>query len=143
MSIQPRNGNTNPKGSPAIVVLERRRSRRRHLRKPAEVALRYDGTGNGWHGTGDMLNLGADGVAVRLLRRDLPEAVTTGQTLRISFQPGDEGLEFDWACRVVNVTEGATPDHSVVGLEFIGDARSKPERERLLAVIGGTLEDEG
>ncbi len=123
----------------AGTIQERRRSRRRCLQEPTEVSLQAEGSKAEWAGVGDLLNLSADGIAVRVHRHHLPETVSVGRTVRTAFQLGDRGPELVCACRVVSVTDGASPDYKVVGMEFIVGARSQSQRERLQAAIDEAL----
>ena len=143
MSIGPTSGAADSGAFRATGIIERRRSTRRLLREPSEVTVRHEENGTGWRCSGNLLNLSADGIAVRLPVRDLPKTLTAGDTVQVTFRVGGDGTDFDRVCRIVNVTVGATPGRNVVGLEFIVDARSQPDRERLQAAISRALETDG
>lgn len=106
----------------AITQAERRRSSRRHLRQPTEVTLSPI--------TGDpdssckavMLNVSPDGLACRVARSQV-ECLDVGSIIQARFRLEHSTTDFDLCARVCNVTEGGTPGHAVVGIEFTSDDR--------------------
>lgn len=143
MPIGSARGAANSSAFHASGIVERRRSARRRLREPSRVTVQRVGSGTGWRCSGSLLNLSVDGVAVRLSAADVPEPLTVGAMVQVAFPVGDSAAEFGRTCRIANVTEGATPEQRVVGLEFIMDARSLPDRERLQAAISKAAGTDG
>lgn len=113
-----------------VVRTERRRSPRRRLREPTEVALRTTEMGAGWHGQASLLNISPEGIACRLTPADGAK-LTIGQPLRVTLDLGSPPVAFDLAARVINITVGGTGDRLIVGLEFIADNSVDVNRQRL------------
>ncbi len=105
-----------------ITQAERRRSSRRHLHQPTEVTLSHI-TGNTESSfEAVMLNVSPDGLACRLTRSQV-ECLDVGTILQARFRLESSATDFDLCARVCNVTEGGTPGHAVVGIEFTSDDR--------------------
>jgi hypothetical protein len=121
-------------GVAAIGLVDRRRSRRRELHEPTDVALFGTGKNDEWHCLAVMLNAGIDGIACRVCDADIAR-FTVGRVLRVVFRIGDSNEPFDFRARTINTTEGATPGYSVLGLEFIIDGDQPAERKRLLQAL--------
>jgi len=113
-----------------ITSAERRRSPRRRLRKPTDVALQGSEPDDGWHCTAAMLNLSPEGIACRIPAQDA-DLLHIGQTLQVSFQLHASAPTLDLNGRIISITQGGTPNHLVVGLEFIMDRRLKASRATL------------
>ncbi|MDO8630111.1 MAG: PilZ domain-containing protein [Phycisphaerales bacterium] len=126
-------------GVTAIGLLDRRRSRRRELHEPTDVALFGTGKNDEWHCGAVMLNASADGIACRVCDADAAR-FTAGRVLRVVFRIGDSTEPFDFRARTINTTEGATPGHSLLGLEFIIDGDQPAERKRLLQALAPVRE---
>ena len=123
---------------PATITLaERRRSLRRRLRKPTEVALQASGPDDRWHCTAAMLNLSLEGIACRICAQNA-ELVDIGQTLRVGFQLDASAPALDLNGRIISITQGGTPDHLVVGLVFIVDRRLEASRATLRKALETT-----
>lgn len=131
MSTKPDHRKT---GVTAIGLDDRRRSRRRELHEPTDVALFGTGKNDEWHCGGVMLNASAYGIACRVCVADAAR-LTVGRVLRVVFRIGDSTEPFDFRARTIKATEGASPGHSVLGLEFIIDGDQPAERKRLLQAL--------
>ena len=131
MSAKPDHRNN---AATAIGLADRRRSRRRELHEPTDVALFGTGKNDEWHCGAMMLNASADGIACRVCDADAAR-LTVGRVLRVVFRIGDSTEPFDFRARTINTTQGATPGHSVLGLEFIIDGDQPAERKRLLQAL--------
>ena len=126
-------------GLAAIDLADRRRSRRRELHEPTDVALFGTGKNDEWHCGAVMLNASAGGIACRVCVADAAR-LTVGRVLRVVFRLGDSTEPFDFRARTINTTEGATPGYSVLGLEFIIDGDQPAERKRLLQTLAPVRE---
>ena len=113
-----------------IAPMDRRRSQRRRLREPADVVLNAVGEHEGWRCGAVLLNVSPDGIACRIPQQDgrLP---SLGDTLRAEFSLDGSPFSYALTGRVVNVTQGGTPGHLVMGLEFVIDSESEAVRTRL------------
>ncbi len=120
----------------SILVVDRRRSPRRCLRQRCDVALHGTGPSSDWRCLAAMLNLSPDGVACRLPERDA-QPVELGEILRLDFRPGGEVEKFRLRGRVVSMTPGGTPEHVLLGMQFIDDDYLESAKARLLAVLEG------
>lgn len=118
----------------ATTVIERRKSRRRRFREPAEVTLHATGEGEPWHGRATLLNLSMDGIACRV-REENTAHTAVGQILRVMFCLNRGLQEFALTGRVINVTQAGSPRHAVVGMEFVADDRSASAKEALRAAL--------
>lgn len=118
---------------PTIARAERRRSPRRRLRRPTKVALRDTGVDSRPEATacdGSLLNVSTEGLACRMREKEAA-TLRIGQDLRVTFDLGAPSSAFDLKARVINITQGGTPDHLVLGLEFIVDQSVAADRRRL------------
>ena len=125
-----------------IVMVERRRSRRCHLRAQAEITLHDTNDAGAWSCSATMLNLSIGGLACRVRRRDA-ESMAVGQTLQASFRVGSPLEEFQMTSRVVSTTQAGTPGHMVVGMEFVADQHNREAWERLQGVLRYSPSDSG
>lgn len=117
-----------------IVQVERRRSRRCPV-PTTEITLSAPGSGS-WRCPATILNLSADGCACRVPVVGT-EAADVGRVLRAEFQVGDPPETFDLECHVVNRTPGGTPEHVLLGVEFVDKPGLRPQRARLQAALAG------
>lgn len=120
-----------------ISLAERRRSPRRRLRRPSDVALQASGPNDGWHCTAAMLNLSPEGIACRIPAQDA-ELLHIGQTLRADFRLDPSAPALALNARIVSITKGGTLDHLVVGLEFIVDRTLEASRATLREALETT-----
>jgi hypothetical protein len=121
-------------GVAAIDLADRRRSRRRELHEPTDVALFGTGKNDEWHCGAVMLNASAGGIACRVCVADAAR-LTVGRVLRVVFRLGDSTEPFDFRARAIKATECASPGHIVLGLEFIIDGDQLAERKRILQAL--------
>ena len=113
---------------------ERRRSRRRRLHKPCEVQLHGVGDELGWQATGALLNVSTDGVACRLANQKAYD-LCVRQTVRVVFRIGSSPTRFDLKAQITNLTAAGTPEHQVLGLEFVDDANLEAAQPALREAI--------
>lgn len=113
-----------------VLRTERRRSPRRRLRAPTEVALRTTEMGASWHGRALLLNISPEGLACRLTAAEGAK-LKIGQPVRLTLNVGTPLTAFDLAARVVNITEGCTADRLIFGLEFMADNNAVVNRQQL------------
>lgn len=113
-----------------ITLVDRRRSPRRRLREPAEVLLRATDVNDAWQCKAMMLNLSLDGVACRISEASAGP-LHTGRTIRVMLRLDASSPAFELNGEVINITQGGTPNHLVVGLEFVADEQLKASRTRL------------
>jgi hypothetical protein len=121
-----------------ITAIERRRSRRHEFRRPAEVTLEgIDGLQPG-RSRGKLLNLSKNGMACRIPAEDAAH-IAVGSTLRVMFLPGEDHHGIDVKGRVTNVTRGASAEHAIVGMEFIGLESPSFPREVFQKALADTV----
>jgi hypothetical protein len=118
----------------SVSVVERRKSRRRRFREQTQVTLRATSQSDSWRGQATLLNLSMQGVACKVSARDTAHTAI-GQVLHLAFalQAGSQLLELTG--RVTNVTETGSPNHAVVGMEFVEDDRLAAAQEALKASL--------
>ena len=127
-----------------MTVSERRRSRRRKLVAPSKVTLRIVGEGSGapgWDCRGALLNLSMRGLACRVARVDAARTPVS-TTIRVEFRAGSGSPKFDLLARVVGITESASRDHTVVGVEFILNETYRQAREAFRRALEGETNPE-
>jgi hypothetical protein len=79
-----------------------------------------------------------DGMACRIGAEDAA-SIAVGSTLRVMFLPGGGLHSVDVKGRVKNMTRGASPEHAIIGMEFIDvDSPSFP-REVFQQALAGTV----
>ena len=120
-----------------ITSVERRRSPRRRLRQPTGVLLRETSVEDGWHCQATLLNLSTGGLACRVpdSDRDGTGRLSVGQAVRVELRPSVSSPTLDLNGRIVTITQGGTPNHLVLGLEFIADQSLEVSRPRLQDVL--------
>ncbi len=121
----------------SIVSAERRRGPRRRFRQPTGVLLRGTGVDDGWSCQATLLNLSIGGLACRVPDSDSERAgpLRIGQTVRAVFRPSASTPTFDLNGRIVNITQGGTPNLLVLGLEFVADRSLEASRAGLHDVL--------
>ena len=125
-----------------IVMVERRRSHRRRLQKRGKVTLRDPDNPEAWSCSALMMNLSLGGMACRIRTRDA-ESIDLGQTLLAVFRAGTPPEELRINSRVVTTTRAGTPDHLVVGMEFVTDEHLEAARARLEGAIRNAASPSG
>jgi len=113
---------------------ERRRSPRRRLKEPTDIVLHENRVQARWRCRASLLNLSADGLACKV-PCDEAEELGVGQTVCVMLRPAGETTAFDLEARVSNLTEAGTPDHWIVGLEFVHDTTPPGSRARLEEIL--------
>lgn len=119
-----------------LTALDRRRSRRRNLRPPSTVVLRLPDERDAWRCAASILNVSADGLACLLENADA-QRVPVGRNIVTEFQVNALEETFQMTGRVVNSTRAGTPEHVVLGVEFLAEEASTPRRVRLRDVLTG------
>lgn len=120
----------------SAVREERRRSPRRRLKEAADIVLHENRVQAQWRCRASLLNLSADGLACRVPCDDAGE-LRVGQTVCVMLRPAGVATGFDLEARVSNFTEAGTPDHWIVGLEFVQDTTPPGSRARLEELLTG------
>lgn len=113
-----------------ICLVERRRAVRRRLRQPTVVHLTSDESGDDWSGRATMLNASEHGLACRIVVQDATP-LTQGRVLQVEFRLGGESDPFKMKAKIVNMTDGGSEDHVVLGMEFTEGYEFDMERDRL------------
>ena len=101
-----------------VFLADRRRSPRHRWRRPTEVTLAV--AVDRWRCTAALLIVSADGVACRVAAPDT-ESLSIGKVVGAQFRLDSLSPAFSLPARVTNITQGASVDRMVVGLEFIVD----------------------
>ena len=113
-----------------ITLVDRRRSPRRRLHEPAEILLRVPDINETWQCKAAMLNLSLDGVACRIPKTNAG-SLDTGHIVRISLRLDASSDAFELDGQIINITQGGTPDHLVVGLKFVADEKLEASRAEI------------
>jgi c-di-GMP-binding flagellar brake protein YcgR len=119
-----------------IMRMDRRRSPRRRLREPAEILLRAPAVDESWQCKAAMLNLSLTGVACRV-PGVCAAPIYAGLIVQVTLRFGARSDAYELNGQVVNITQGGTPEHLVVGLEFVNDKKLEASR----AVIRDALDN--
>lgn len=119
-----------------VTKVERRRSPRRGLREPVRLRIRSDRAGHALDEWASLLNLSADGLACRISSN--AAVGTIDDVLRVSFALDHPDARFDLRARVINVTQGASDDISILGLEFLSGGVRQVDRDRLVTALAAT-----
>ena len=117
-----------------IVIVERRRSRRRRLQERADITLRDPDDPEAWSCSATMVNLSMGGMACRVRTPDA-ESIVGGRTLLAVFRAGAPPENINITSRVVTTTPAGTPEHLVVGMEFVADEHLDAARDRLKGAL--------
>lgn len=84
----------------------------------------------GWHCQGQLLNISAAGMAVRIVL-GTERGLCVDQFLDARFSLYGTAGPFDLRARIANLTPAGTPQHRIVGLEFVDSDRYQDGRKRL------------
>lgn len=113
-----------------VLLVERRRTVRRRLRQPTVVHLSNAEDRATWKCRATMLNASEYGLACKI-ERVHAEALSMGQILFVKFRLGGESESFSLKASIINITDGGTDEHTVLGMEFVEHPQFEMEHQRL------------
>ena len=96
-----------------------RRSPRRGLHEPVRVFIGVGSANEPLAEAASLMNLSTDGLACRLSTS--VAAFSISDVVRVSFELDHTGARFEFSACVINVTQGATADKTILGLEFVAE----------------------
>lgn len=120
----------------AVAKAERRRSPRRGLHEPVRVLIWVGAAKEPLAEAASLMNLSTDGLACRLTAS--AAAISIHDVVRVSFQLDHTDARFEFSACVINVTQGATVDKTILGLEFVAEEMLPAEKDRLVAALAAT-----
>ncbi len=120
-----------------VLLTDRRRSTRRHLREPCTMTLELAGPNGVDRCPAVMLNLSLDGVACRVSEADAAK-LRVMQTLRPGFVLASDPDAFELDACVVSLTPSGTGNQVIAGLEFVDRDDTRATRQRLRAALEAT-----
>ncbi len=130
---------TDTEGAITAVALDRRRSLRRHLQSTIPVRLRGIGDEMDWQCEAKLLNLSLSGMACRVVNERIG-ALCENQTLEAVFRLAGCPAAFHLRTRITNITPAGSPQHVILGLEFVEDDRFLACRSKLHEAVERTGE---